>query len=176
MAPMTAGPAPVRNDSTAPFARIRSKRRTADKHEGERRREGDQRGQQSSGHARGRVADHRNRLHDRTRGDLAERHGVEELCAGHPVVGGHRVVLHQRDDDEPAAVGEGTDLERHPGQRPETADRRHVDDDGRKNARAEPGGGGRPCRRMTISVSPQATSTSTRYGPMVAAAAPPTRP
>jgi hypothetical protein len=60
------------------------------------------------------VADHRHRLHDWTRGDLTQGDGIEELRSGHPVIGDDGLVLHQGDDDEPTAVGEGADLERHP--------------------------------------------------------------
>ena len=70
----------------------------------------------------GRVPDDGHRLDDRARGDLAEGDGVEELAAGHPVVGDHGVVLHEGDDHEPASVGERADLERHPGQRTQAAD------------------------------------------------------
>ena len=67
--------------------------------------------------AGGGVADDRDRVHDRTGCDLPERDRVEELRVGHPVVVVDGVALHQRDDHEPAAVGERADLERHPHQR-----------------------------------------------------------
>jgi hypothetical protein len=60
---------------------------------------------------------------------LAERHRIQELVGGHPVVGVGRVVLHQRDDHEPASVGERAHLECHPGERPDptSAERRSGD-------------------------------------------------
>ena len=64
----------------------------------------------------GGVADDGDGLDDRAGRDLAERDRVEELPVGHPVVAVHGVGLHQRDDDEPAAVGQGADLERDPDQ------------------------------------------------------------
>ena len=173
MAPMTAGPAPVRNDVTVLFARIWSKRgpptstKTND-------------GVKATTVARARrrrlggVAHDSHRQDDRTRSDLAEGDGVEELGAAHPVIGDHGVVLHERDDDESAAVGEGADLEGHPDQRAEAPDGERMDGEGGDDARAEPVGG-RAARRMAISVRPQARSTRTRYGPMVAAAPPPTK-
>ena len=177
MAPMTAGPAPVRNDSTERVGSDPVEVAAADEDEDERRGEGDQRGQQPAADSPGRVADHGHGLDDRARGDLAEGDGVQELGAGHPVVGGDGVVLHERDDDEPAAVGEGADLEGHPGQRPESADRSTVE---RRRAgrtpEPNPVTSVGPARRTRISVTPHARSTSTRYGPTVAAAAPPTRP
>ena len=120
MAPMTAGPAPVRNDSTELLARIWSKcgaPTSMKKNEG---REDDQCCEETPAQTPGRVPDDSHRLDHRARRDLAERHGVEELRARHPVVGDHRVVLHQRNDHEPAAVGERADFEGDPGQRPET--------------------------------------------------------
>jgi hypothetical protein len=44
------------------------------------------------------------------------------------VVCGDGVVLHEGDDDEATAIGEGSDLEGHPGQRSESTDRSHVED------------------------------------------------
>ena len=118
MAPMTAGPAPVRNDWTATFARSRSKRGPPTEDEDERRGEGDEGGEQPAAESPRRVADDGDSLDHRARGDLAEGDGVEELRARHPVVRGHGVVLHERDDDESTAVGEGADLEGDPGERP----------------------------------------------------------
>ena len=63
--------------------------------------------------ARG-VADDGDGLHDRPGGDLTERDRVEELRVGHPVVVVDGVGLHQRDDDEAAAVRERADLQRDP--------------------------------------------------------------
>src|SRR5215475_161824 len=79
--------------------------------------EGDGRGEDAADQAGGGVADDGDGLDDRAGGDLAQGDGVEELGAGHPVVVADRVGLHERDDDEPAAVGQGPDLERHPGHR-----------------------------------------------------------
>ena len=129
MAPMTAGPAPVRNDSTRAVGSDLVEMSTADQDESERRRKGDQRRQQPAADAPGGVADDGHGLHDWTGSDLTERNGIEELRAGHPVVRRDGVVLHERDDDEPAAVGKSTDLECHPGQRPETTDRRSMEDE-----------------------------------------------
>ncbi len=89
--------------------------RAAHDDEDEGRRERDQRGKQAAAQPVGRVADHGDRLDHRPRRDLAERDSAEELRAGHPVIRDHRVVLHQRDDHETAAVGERADLERDPG-------------------------------------------------------------
>src|SRR4029077_15046690 len=79
--------------------------------------EGDHRGEDAADQAGGGVADNGDRLDDRAGGDLAQGDGVEELRAGHPVVVAGPVGLHEGDDDEPAAVGQGADLERHPGHR-----------------------------------------------------------
>jgi hypothetical protein len=86
----------------------------SEQHETERRREGDHRGQDAPRQAGRGVADHRHGLHDRAGGDLAQGHGVEELGRGHPVVVAYRVRLHQRNDHETAAVGQGAHLERDP--------------------------------------------------------------
>ena len=80
-------------------------------------RERDQRRQQAAREPTGRVADDSDSLDHRPGRDLAERDGTEELRAGHPVIRDHRIVLHQRDDHEAAAVGERADLERDPGDR-----------------------------------------------------------
>ena len=98
IAPVTAGPAPVRNASTVWLARIRSKRGPPSS-EREGWGEGDERGEEPAADA-GRG----DRLHHGAGGDLTEGDSVEELGAGHPVVGGHGVVLHERDDHEPAAI------------------------------------------------------------------------
>jgi hypothetical protein len=95
----------------------------AAEHEGERGCERDRDGEQAAGHSGGGVADHGHRQHHRSRGDLAEGNRPEELGGGHPVVGAHGVVLHQRDDHETAAVRECAYLESHPGQGQEAADR-----------------------------------------------------
>ena len=84
MAPMAAGPAPVRK----PWARVRrisSKWRapTRMKRTRGRRLRG---GQQPAADTGRGVADDRHGLHDRPRRDLAQRHRVEELRVGHPVV------------------------------------------------------------------------------------------
>ena len=88
----------------------------ADEDERERGGERDGGGEQPAAEPGGGVAEYGDGVHHRAGGDLAEGDGVEELCVGHPVVGLDGVVLHQRDDHEAAAVGEGADLECHPGQ------------------------------------------------------------
>ena len=90
------------------------------------------------------VADGRDRGDDGSRGDLSERDGVEELGVGHPVVGVHRVALHQRDDHEAAAVGERTDLEGRPAQRREAAGRGRLRHERGERPPVEARGGGRP--------------------------------
>jgi hypothetical protein len=85
--------------------------------ERERRAERDDRGEDAAEQAGRGVADDGDGLHHRAGGDLAQGDGVEELRAGHPVVAADRVGLHERDDDEPAAVGQGADLDRDPGHR-----------------------------------------------------------
>ena len=170
MAPITAGPAPVKNDWIEPFFRICSRC-------GAPRSTNTKDGANAISAARSprrslrRVPDDGDGLDDRARSDLAERDGVEELPTGHPVVRGHRVVLHQRDDDEPAAVGERPTLNATHASEPSTADG-HADRggyDGTSRSR----GFGRPWPRATISVTPHPTSTRTRYEPTVAAAMPP---
>ena len=74
------------------------------------------RGKQSAAEPSGGVADHGDGVDHRPWCDLTESDGIQELCAGHPVVGDDGVVLHERDDDEAATIGEGADLERDPGQ------------------------------------------------------------
>ena len=120
MAPMTAGPAPVKNDSTELFARISVEVWSADQDEEERGREDDQCCEETPAQTPSRVPDDSHRLDHRARRDLAERDGVEELGTRHPVVGDHGVVLHQRNDHEPAAIGQRADLEGNPGQSPKT--------------------------------------------------------
>ena len=83
-------------------------------------------------------------------------------------------MLHERDDDEPAAVGEGADLEGHPGQRPESADCSPWRTTAGMKARTEPGDIGRPAAADDDLGHAARQETSTRYGPTVAAAAPPT--
>ena len=94
----------------------------AEQDERERRAERDRRRQHATGQAGRGVTHYGDSLDDRSRGDLAEGDGVEKLAAGHPVVVVDRVGPHQRDDHEPAAVGQCADLERHPGDRGEHAD------------------------------------------------------
>ena len=114
IAPIAAGPAPPRNARARGFWRIAVEVPGASEDEGERGREGYERRQQAAAEAGSGVTDHRDRLYNRTGSDLTERDRVQKLPIGHPVVVVHRVGLHQRDDDEPAAVGQRTDLERHP--------------------------------------------------------------
>ena len=112
---------------------------SAEQDERERRRERDGGGQEAAADPRGGVAHDGDGLHDRARGDLPERHGVEELAVGHPVVVVDRVGLHQRDDHEAPAVGERADLEGHPGEREQPAaadqDRRDPQGGGRRQGR-----------------------------------------
>ena len=147
--------------------------RRAEEHERERGCEGDERGEQAAGDAGRGVADDGHGVHDRAGRDLAERDGVEELRVGHPVVVVDGVALHERDDDEPAAVGERPDLERHPHQR------EHAAAGGRRGRGEEAARGGcRACRcarsvAMATSIRPHASSTRTSHGPTVAAAVAP---
>lgn len=101
--------------------------------------------QEPTSDSSGRVADYGNGLDYRPRGDLAQRDGIEVLGCGHPVVGAHDVVLHQRDDHEPTTVGECPDFERHPGQRSQAASCCRVASD----QRSENSSGAR-CRRSTF--------------------------
>ena len=123
IAPIAAGPAPPRKARARGFCADRIEMPRACEHEDERRREGDQCRQQTPAHSGGGIADHSDRLHDGTRSDLPERDCIEELPVGHPVVVVHRVRLHQRDDDEPAAVGQRADLECDPAKRQQAARR-----------------------------------------------------
>jgi glutamate---cysteine ligase / carboxylate-amine ligase len=88
----------------------------ADEHEQERGAESDSCREQRPADPRRRVADGRDGEGDRTGRDLPERDGVQELPARQPVVVGHGVVLHQRDDHEAAAVRECAGLEGDPGE------------------------------------------------------------
>ena len=115
MAPIAAGPAPSRKARAPAVAGIRSNCPTAPPRTNTKDgREGDHRGEDPADQARGGVADNGDGLYDRAGGDLAEGDRVEELRAGHPVIMADRIGLHERDDHESAAVGQGTDLERHP--------------------------------------------------------------
>jgi hypothetical protein len=78
--------------------------------EEERGAEGAERGEEPGADAAGCVADHGHRLDDRSRGELPQCQRGEELAGAHPVIGVHRIVLHERDGDESLAVGEGTSL------------------------------------------------------------------
>ena len=111
------GPGPAEEGAGPAVAAQPVEPARSEQHEAERRREGDHRRQDAPGQPGRGVADHRHGLHDRAGGDLAERDGVEELGRGHPVVVAYRVRLHQRDDHETAAVGQGAHLERHPRHR-----------------------------------------------------------
>ena len=80
------------------------------------RSEVDESGQEASAESPSRVAHNSDGLDHWSGGDLAEGDGIEELRSGHPVVGHDGVVLHQRNDDETASIGQRTDLEGHPAQ------------------------------------------------------------
>ena len=69
----------------------------------ERRRERDRGREQRPAEPR-RLADERDRMGDRAGRELPEGDRVEELGLGHPAVAVDRVLLHQRDDHEAAAV------------------------------------------------------------------------
>ena len=73
-------------------------------------------GQQTAAETTRGIADDRHRLDDGPRRDLAQRHRVEELGAGHPVVGHHGVVLHEGDDHETSAIRQRPHLEGDPAQ------------------------------------------------------------
>jgi hypothetical protein len=62
-------------------------------------------------------------MQHRPRCDLPERDGIEELSGRQPVIARDGVPLHQRDDHEPAAVGESSDLECNPGEGEQPAGR-----------------------------------------------------
>ena len=105
MAPIAAGPAPARNARTAAVAAEAVEAPAA----AEQTKTNDgvnatTAASSAAGDAGGGVADDRDGLHDGAGGDLAEGDRVEELVAGHPVIVADRVGLHQRDDDEAAAV------------------------------------------------------------------------
>ena len=93
----------------------------AEEDERERGGERDERGEQATGEAVGRVADCGDGRDDGAGGDLAEGDRVQKLPVAHPVVGVDGVTLHQRDDHETAAERERPDLERRPGQRADPA-------------------------------------------------------
>jgi hypothetical protein len=123
IAPITDGPAPVRNAWIRRFPRSGhsyGQQRTCIPGSGE------------PGHGRG--------LHHRPRCDLPEGDGVEELSVGHPVVGVHGIVLHQRNDDEPSAVGQRADLECLPRQRREAPGRGGGRQDKRQERAGQRGG------------------------------------
>ncbi len=144
MAPMTAGPAPVRKRLDSSVGTNLVEPWTADEYEEEGRGKGDERSEQAAADTCGRIADDRHGLHHRTWGDLAPCNGVEELGTSHPVIRRHGIVLHERNDDEPATVGQGTDLERHPGQRSKNADRPDVEYRCRDDRPESTRGGGSP--------------------------------
>ncbi len=83
---------------------------------------------------------------------------------GHPVVGGHGVGLHQRNDHEAAAEGERADLERGPGERARSPAGRHGASNGQRSTRRARAA---PRRRARARRRPSSTSTS--HGPAVAA-------
>ena len=155
-----------------PRDRVVAQRRevpAADEHEQERGGEGDRRREQRPADARRRVADGRDRVRDRAGRDLPEGDGVQELRARHPVVVLDGVVLHQRDDHEAAAVGEGADLEGDPGERRQAADGTATAGMSGSSESVLPAGRA----FAAISTRPQATRTRTSQGPIVAAAPPP---
>ncbi len=123
IAPIAAGPAPSRNARAFWLVRNRSNRRTADQDERERRGERHDRCQHTTGEAVRGVADRGDGRDDRPGGDLPERDRVEELRVGHPMVGVHRVALHQRDDHEPPTERQRANFERRPRERADPTDR-----------------------------------------------------
>ena len=137
IAPTAAGPAPSRNARALGDCRIRTKRSPSDSHHDKRRRERDRRRQQRAAETGRGPADHRHRMDHRTGRELTVRDRVGELGIGHPPVGVHGVGLHERDDHEAAAVGEGTDLEGRPGQRGERGGGQH--ERGRRERRSGAG-------------------------------------
>ena len=116
IAPMTAAPAPVRKAWIRVSAAQTVEVGRPGDDEAERGREGDESGQESSAEPSSGVAHNSDGLDDRSGCDLAEGHGIEELGSGHPVIGHDSVVLHERDDDEAASVGQRTDFEGDPAQ------------------------------------------------------------
>ena len=72
IAPMAAGPAPLRNARARGSWRRRSNLRCAEEHEGERGGERDEGGEETTCDPGGRVADDRDGLHDGSGRDLAE--------------------------------------------------------------------------------------------------------
>ena len=147
------------------LARSRSKWRAPSRMNSERRRERDGGGEQPTAEPGGGVADDRDGLHDRARGDLAEGDGVEKLPVGHPVVAVDGVGLHQRDDHEPTAVGQRADLERDPGHRCSTPTLTRIPAASTGTGSDRGGAGARGEPRAVSSTAPQATRTSTSHGP-----------
>ena len=92
MAPIAAGPAPSRKALRVLVVAEPVEASGAEQHEGEGGSEGDERGEQPAAEAGCGVADDRDGLHDRARGDLSERDRVQKLAAGQPVVAVDRVV------------------------------------------------------------------------------------
>ena len=97
MAPIAAGPAPSRNAAGAGVRGGAVEVAGAEEHEDERRRERDERGEETARDACGGVADDGDGVHDGSGRDLTERDRVEELGVGHPVVVVDGVALHERE-------------------------------------------------------------------------------
>ena len=114
------------------------------------------RSQQPSAHSPRRVADHGHGLDDRSGGHLTKGNGIEELGAGHPVVGVDGVMLHERNDHEPAAVGEGSHFERFPGHGAQSPYGDGMSDEDGNNG-----------QRRTGRPRPQASPHTYLYGPAV---------
>jgi hypothetical protein len=116
MAPAAAGAAPVRNESTRSFESRRSKRAAPmrmNENEGAKARGA---AKSPPGEPSGGVAHGGHCLGDRPGSHLPQRHSVEELRMGHPVVGVHSVRLHERDDHEPPPNAKRAHLEGGPGE------------------------------------------------------------
>jgi hypothetical protein len=112
-----------------------------DEHKG--RQERDSCREQRATEAGSRVPDDGDREHHWTGRDLPQRHGVQELGIGHPVMPAYRIGLHQRDDHESAPVREGAYLQRYP---------HHRDGEGAEREICSPSNGGctRRARRRAM--------------------------
>ena len=171
IAPITAAPAPVRKACCG--GRRNWSKREAPARMKQKDGAGAGGGEQTATETAGGIADDRYRLDHWAWGDLTQRHRVEELGAGHPVVGHHGVVLHEGDDHETSAIRQRAYLEGDPAQGCQAPD-----DRSRCSREQKEGGLAEELARppwKAISTRPQPRRTSTRYGPIVAAEAPPAR-
>ena len=83
-------------------------------------------------------ADRGNRQHHRAGSHLTERNRIQELRVRHPMVYRYRVMLHQWNDHEAAAVGQCTDFQCNPTERAEATNRYRSRYDEERNERSQP--------------------------------------